>query len=288
VTDPLTQVASWPVPHAAAAVVGQGGMLAVAGDTTMRFPLASVTKPLTALAALVAVEEEALRLDQPISDPIEGHRLIEPELAGLLPGATLRHLLAHASGLAPNRLNRGAAVGTRRIYSNSGFDLIAAMVQAASEIRFENYLADAVFSPLRMTTASLDGSAARDGTASVTDLAALLGELLNPSGLLAAATLADATSLQYPGLPGVLPGYGSQRDNDWGLGFELRGHKHPHWTSDRNSAATYGHFGQSGTMFWIDPVAGLGLVALADEPFGPWAVQAWPPLADAVLDAFGS
>lgn len=286
-SDPLAQLGSWPVPHAGAAVVGSAGVLAIAGDATMRFPLASVTKPLTALAALVAVEEEALRLDQPIAEPIEGHRLIEAELAGLLPGASLRHLLAHASGLSPNRLDRGAAVGTRRIYSNSGFDLIGAMVQAATDIPFENYLSDAVLSPLRMTGASLDGSPARDGTASVTDLAALLGELLNPSGLLSPATMAEATSLQYPGLPGVLPGYGSQRDNDWGLGFELRGHKQPHWTSERNSPATYGHFGQSGTMFWVDPVARLALVALADEPFGPWAVRAWPPLADAVLDAFG-
>jgi hypothetical protein len=36
-------------------------------------------------------------------------------------------------------------------------------------------------------------------------------------------------------------------------------------------------------MFWIDPVAGIGLIALADEPFGPWAAAAWPALSDAVL-----
>ncbi|MGI8666726.1 MAG: serine hydrolase, partial [Jatrophihabitans sp.] len=138
-----------------------------------------------------------------------------------------------------------------------------------------------------MGTATLAGSPARDGVASVTDLMALLAELLSPSGLLHPDTLAAATAVQFPGLPGVLPGYGSQQDNAWGLGFEIRAAKRPHWTSARNSAGTYGHFGQSGTMFWIDPQARLALVALADEPFGDWAVRAWPVLAETVLDAFG-
>jgi CubicO group peptidase (beta-lactamase class C family) len=91
--------------------------------------------------------------------------------------------------------------------------------------------------------------------------------------------------VQYPGLRGVLPGFGSQNPNDWGLGFEIRGSKEPHWTGTTNSPATFGHFGQSGTMFWIDPAAQLGLVALTDRSFGPWAADAWPRLSDAVLAA---
>jgi CubicO group peptidase (beta-lactamase class C family) len=286
-TGPLELLASWPVPNCAAAVVGPAGVLATAGSLSMRFPLASVTKPLTALAALVAVEEGALELDWPIAEPLGGTGLIEPELAETLPGATLRHLLAHASGLAPDRWRRAAAVGTRRIYSNTGFELIGRSIEAATGIPFPDYLAEAVFRPLRMTSAELAGSAARDGIASVSDLVALLGELLWPSGLLHPESLAAATSVQFPGLPGVLPGYGGQRDNAWGYGFEIRAGKRPHWTSDRNSPETYGHFGQSGTMFWVDPAARLGLVALADRPFGDWAVQAWPPLAAAVLDSYG-
>jgi len=286
-TAALDQLAEWPAPNCAAAVVGPGGVLAAAGDQSLRFPLASVTKPLTGLAALVAVEEGALEFSQPIGEPIGGHRLIEPELAEQLPGATLGHLLAHASGLAPDRWRRGAAVGTRRVYSNAGFELIGRMVAAATEIAFADYLAEAVFRPLRMTSAELAGSPARDGVGSVADLANLLGELLSPSGFLHPATLQAATSVQFPGLPGVLPGYGGQPDNAWGYGFEIRGGKRPHWTSERNSADTYGHFGQSGTMFWVDPVARLGLVALADQPFGDWARQAWPALAGAVLEQFG-
>jgi hypothetical protein len=39
-------------------------------------------------------------------------------------------------------------------------------------------------------------------------------------------------------------------------------------------------------MMWLDPQAGLGLVALADRAFDDWAKQAWPALADAVLAAY--
>ena len=77
-TGALDQLASWPVANCAAAVVGPGGVLATAGEQAMRFPLASVTKPLTGLAALVAVEEGALELDQSIGAPVGGRRLIEP------------------------------------------------------------------------------------------------------------------------------------------------------------------------------------------------------------------
>jgi CubicO group peptidase (beta-lactamase class C family) len=80
-----------------------------------------------------------------------------------------------------------------------------------------------------------------------------------------------------------VPGYGAQDPNDWGLGVEIRGHKTPHWTGTANSPGTYGHFGQSGTMAWVDPVANVGLVALTDRDFGPWAKDAWPALSDAVL-----
>jgi CubicO group peptidase (beta-lactamase class C family) len=137
-----------------------------------------------------------------------------------------------------------------------------------------------------MAQAILDGSPARDAWASVRDLIPVLAELLSPGRLLDPSVLADAGAVQFPGLPGVLPGYGGQRDNAWGLSFEIRAAKQPHWTSAENSPATYGHFGQGGTMFWIDPVARLGLVALADERFGDWAIEAWPVLSAEVLHRY--
>ena len=99
------------------------------------------------------------------------------------------------------------------------------------------------------------------------------------------STLAEATTVQFPGLNGTIPGFGHQKPNDWGLGLELRGHKSPHWTGTQSSPATFGHFGQSGTFLWVDPDAGLAAVVLTDRDFGDWARPRWPELSDAVLDA---
>lgn len=268
----LVAVGGWPVPTAAVAVVGASGVLASAGPVEQRFRLASVTKPLAALGILVAVEEGAVELDQPADEE-------------LIPGATLRHLLAHASGLAFDERRRVRPPQERRIYSNYSIELAASLVERATGIPFTSYLDQAVMRPLGLCATSLSGSPASEGVSTVSDLARVVRELLAPSGLLHPATLADATSVQYPGLRGVLPGFGGQEHNDWGLGFEIRDHKSPHWTGAANSPATYGHFGQSGTMLWVDPVAEVGLVALTDRDFDRWAAEAWPRLADAVLAA---
>lgn len=99
---------------------------------------------------------------------------------------------------------------------------------------------------------------------------------------------ADAITVQFPGVNGVLPGFGVQRPNDWGLGFEIRDGKSPHWTGSANSPATFGHFGQSGTFLWVDPVADLALVALTDRDFGDWTYALWPAISDGVLREIGT
>jgi CubicO group peptidase (beta-lactamase class C family) len=269
-THPLAVLDDWPVPHAAAALVGPSGVLATHGPVERTFPLASVTKLLTALAVLVAVEEEAVSLDD-AADPS-------------LPGATLRHLLAHASGCAVESRERTQPPGTRRIYSNAGFELAAELVARGTDLLFADYLDEAVCAPLSMASTELPGSPASGGVSSVLDLARVVQELLSSTGLLSAPMRDDLATVQFPGLRGVLPGFGGQTTNDWGLGFEIRDAKSPHWTGAKNSARTFGHFGQSGTMLWIDPDANVGLVALTDRDFGDWAKAAWPALSDAVLE----
>ena len=272
-TGVLAAIDGWPVGAAAAAVIGPSGALDMHGPVDQPFPLASVTKPLAALAVLVAVEEEAVSLDDPADE-------------ALLPGATLRHLLAHASGIAPERPLRSFAPGYRRVYSNVGIELAADHVAQAAGMPFAQYFTEALVRPLHLGGTTLPGSPARDGISTVTDLSRVAQELLSSTGLLTAATLADLATVQYPGLRGVLPGWGMRDPNDWGLGFEIRGEKQPHWTGRTNSSATYGHFGQSGTFLWIDPQARLALVALTDRDFDEWARTAWPELADAVLAAY--
>ena len=270
----LETIDDWPVPAAAAAVVGISGVLATHGDVGHRFALASVTKPLVARAAQVAVEEGAVELDTPAGPP----------------GSTVRHLLAHTSGLAMLDDKVLARPGTRRIYSNVGFRVLAETIEAATGIEFAGYLAAAVLEPLGMSATTLPGGAPTAGygaTSTVTDLARFAGDLLRPATV-SAQMHADATSVQFAGLAGVLPGYGSQRPNDWGLGLELRDGKSPHWTGSANSPATFGHFGQSGTFIWADPVAGLALVVLTNRDFGEWAHPLWPRLSDDVLKEFGA
>ena len=270
----LDALDDWPVPAAAAAVIGPSGLLASHGNTERPFALASVTKLLVARAAQIAVEEGAVDLDTAAGPP----------------GSTVRHLLAHASGLAMHSEQTLAKPGTRRMYSNYGFAVLAETVQQASGIEFGRYLAEAVLEPLGMTATRLDGGAQAAGfgaTSTVTDLAAFAGDLLSPATV-SVAMHAEATSVQFPGLDGVLPGYGVQRPNDWGLGFEIRDAKSPHWTGAHNSPRSYGHFGQSGTLIWADPLAELALVVLTDRDFGDWAVPIWPALADAVLAAHNS
>lgn len=261
---------TWPAPNVAAVVTSADAVLASSGPTERPFPLASVTKALVALACLVAVEEGSLDLEAPAG----------PE------GSTVRHLLAHASGLAPDAVERAAAPGTRRIYSNAGFEVLGRALAEGSGIPVVDYLAEGVAEPLGLTATQLTGSPAHGAAASADDLAAVGRELLRPA-LVTAATVAEAATPQFPDLDGVLPGFGRQSPNPWGLGLEVRGHKSPHWTGRRSSARTFGHFGRAGTFLWVDPAAGLACAVLTDLDFGPWAVELWPAFTDAVLAEFG-
>jgi len=139
-----------------------------------------------------------------------------------------------------------------------------------------------VLGPLELRSAELRSSPGSGMHGSLDDLARVAAELQRPR-LVAPETLAEATSVQFPGLVGVLPDIGRMEPNDWGLGVELRDRKRPHWTGSRNSERTFGHFGGSGTFLWVDPEADLALVCLTDLDFGPWSLEAWPALSDAVL-----
>ncbi|OBJ25995.1 serine hydrolase [Mycobacterium colombiense] len=265
----LDALNDWPVGAAAAAVIGPGGVLASHGDTERVFELASVTKPLAARAVQVAIEEGAVELDTPAGPP----------------GATVRHLLAHTSGLSMHNDQVLAAPGARRIYSNQGFTVLGQTVEHETGIEFARYLTEAVCEPLGMAATQLHGGAVAAGfgaRSTVADLAAFAGDLLRPATV-SQRLHAEATTVQFPGLDGVLPGYGVQRPNDWGLGFELRDTKSPHWTGAQNSARTYGHFGQAGGFIWADPEHDLALVVLTDRDFGEWALRPWPAISDAVI-----
>jgi CubicO group peptidase (beta-lactamase class C family) len=271
-----SQLAAWPGPATAGAVArgpqdGRSEVVAAGGPVHEAFEWASVTKLLVALAGMVAVEEGTVGLDGKAGPP----------------GSTFAHLLAHASGLPFEGDQPLAAPGRRRIYSNTGIELAGAHLESSAGMPFGEYLSAGVLEPLGMNKTVLDGSAAHGAQGPLADLLLLAGELLAPT-LVSPGMLRTAVTVAWPGLSGVLPGFGRQDPCDWGLGPEIRSHKSPHWTGNANSPATFGHFGQSGSFLWVDPVAGLAVAALGGTDFGPWAKEAWPAFSDAVLAAWGA
>ncbi len=278
--------------------VGQGGTAVVSASGTAcswrpgtgpddEFPVASVTKLLTTLATLAAVEGGHLGLDDPASiagQPVEG--------AAEAGGITVRHLLAHASGLPAGLVDhpggRLRPPGERRTYSNLGFRALGDAVADAVGTTFEGWLASAVLDPLGLGATRLagrNGAEADPAAGAVTtlpDLARLARCLLDRGAPVVGPELfAEATSVQFPGLAGVVPGVGRFDPNDWGLGFELHDGKHPHWMGARRSPAAFGHFGGSGCFLWVDPRVEVAAAAVTDRPVDDgWIMDVWPAWSD--------
>ncbi|WP_231928170.1 serine hydrolase domain-containing protein [Devriesea agamarum] len=239
------------------------------GDPRRPYPLASVSKPITAMSAWIAVERELLDLDAAAGPP----------------GATVRHLLSHAAGLAFSSDDVLSAPGRRRTYSNRGFEILGDQIGADTGYDPLDWIERTVVEPLGMADAVIEGSPAAGFCASVLDLLALGRELLCPT-LVSPQLHRLATHVVFEGLPGVLPGYGRQEHNDWGLGVEIRAQKSPHWTGSGNSPGTFGHFGQSGSFLWVDPEAGVACAFLGEQPFGEIHQHLWSRLSDEVLGRF--
>lgn len=267
------QVRAWAPSSVAIGVASRGGALATYGDIDQRLPFASVTKPLTAYAVLLAAQDGLLHLDEPAGP------------ADASPDLTVRHLLAHASGLPPAPEGPAVPPGQRRIYSDHGFAVLGALLTQRAGTDLATHLDVEVLAPLGMAATRLEGPAGSGAVGTVRDLLRFAGELLDPK-LLDPARLRAATEVAFPGLAGVLPGFGRQTPNDWGLGFELKGTKRPHWTGELLSPRTFGHFGRAGSFLWVDPVRELACVELSDLAFGPWAAEVWPGFSDDVVRAF--
>jgi CubicO group peptidase (beta-lactamase class C family) len=260
-------ISDWPVKTVSAGVTNARTTVGLAGDPDRVARIASVGKLLVGMAAMVALEEGAIALDEPAGPK----------------GSTVRHLLAHASGLAFDGDLVLSPPGRRRIYSNTGIEVFAEHLATRTGIPFGEYLRAGVLQPLAMQRTELRGSPAHEVWSTVGDLMSFARELLSPT-LVAQKTLGEATRPQFAELAGVLPEVGRFDPNPWGLTFEIRDEKRPHWTGARNSPETFGHFGGSSAFLWVDPVEGIGAAAIADREFGPWALDAWPPFSDAVLE----
>ena len=107
-----------------------------------------------------------------------------------------------------------------------------------------------------VVSAGLAGSGAQ-GT--LDDLLAVARELQAPAASHRRRSPRRRT-VQFPGLEGVLPGFGRQDAER--LGARARAPRRASRRTGRaraNSPATFGHFGRSGTFLWVDPEAGIAL-----------------------------
>ncbi|UQN29561.1 serine hydrolase domain-containing protein [Brachybacterium kimchii] len=252
--------------EAAAIVLGPEGVRASAGDLEKVRPLRSVSKTLTGFACAIALERGAVALTDPVG----------PE------GSTLRHVLCHASGLFYESDRVLQEPGKRRHYSNRGIDVAALHVARAVGRDFEDWVSGEIAEPLGMERLSWDGPPSVGAFAPLADLALLALELLRPT-LLGPEVFAQMTTPQLPGLVGIMPGFGKQDPNPFGLGFEVRGAKSPHWTGTTSSPETFGHFGMLGTALWVDPVADLAAVIGTDHEFCDTHRELLPRLSDDIL-----
>jgi len=177
------------VPGAAAVVVDRNGVVSqetwgttglpaskpVTADTI--FCIRSVSKSVTALAVLFAVQEGLVDLDIPITEYLEDFTINSrfeknPELQ-----ITLRHMLSHWASFAHDPpfgidleqrdyfrayIDRISdtwlrfPVGYRHEYSNYGYDLAGHILEQRSGMKFADYLQEKIFEPLDMTDSTFD------------------------------------------------------------------------------------------------------------------------------------
>jgi len=270
--DMTTFAATTGFPHTAlVGVTNSAETLALQGDAQQVLPLASVTKPLTAWGTFVAIERGLVDLDDEVG----------PQ------GATVHHLLDHTSGLPFEGDVPQHAPGARRTYSNVGIDALAAHVATAVGMDFSQWMAQEVTGPLGMSSTDVTGRPSAGGLASIADLLTFGREVLQPT--LISPELRDyALTVSQPGLRGLVPGYGSFDDNQWGLGFELKGAKTPHWTGDTLAPETAGHFGGMGSFLFIDRTREIAAAFLSGVPFGEDHKRIWPGLTDEILARYGA
>lgn len=248
-------------------------LLGTWGDQDRVYPWMSVTKLVTSRTILGAVENGVLDLGEPLQQ---------------LPGVNapclvnVADLLTHRSGLDREKREFTRAPHSRRVYSNSGYEILSELLSQRSGIPFPTWVDEMIFSPLGIKR-ELRGSAAWGMQGSLRELLAFAYEAACPRFLSQKlfSTWSGSDGMQ---LPGVVPGYGFYRDNAWGLGCEVRAAKDPHWTLPGSSEQTYGHFGQSGSFLWIDPASLLGAVFLGQKPFGALHKQLWPKLNHALRE----
>jgi len=151
------------------------------------FPIASLTKSITALAVMQLVEDGKIELDAPVQRYLPWFRVADPGLSARI---TVRHLLNQTSGLPtsageipladfdarPGAAERHARAlstlaldrpaGSAYEYSNANYILLGLIVEAASGEAYADYIRRTILTPLGMSqTTTLQATARQNGLA---------------------------------------------------------------------------------------------------------------------------
>ena len=166
------------IPGAAVAVMKNGKVVKIKGygvaslehnvpvTTDTVFEIGSVSKQMTAAGIMLLVEEGKVSLDEKISTYL-------PDTPDTWRDVTVRHLLTHSSGIKSYSSLTGFALlerlkvadfikllaphpleyipGERNIYSNTGFTLLAYIIESTSGKPYIEFMRERIFRPLGMT-----------------------------------------------------------------------------------------------------------------------------------------
>lgn len=263
---------------------------------------ASVSKPVTALLVMQAVERGEVDLDAPIVNyaPAYAEKIPEKRRS---PALTLRHLLGHRGGLTSEKYRAEAKMFFRSPgsywYSSNGYGVIGDVLRARSSVplpeQFITQIAEKAGAPglaLARDTFVAPASLVRSNTL---DFAAF-AEAILANKLVSAETLASMTTpvvvfanelkgadrtrrmLREPRdrfLAGVLAIGEGSRPTAYGLGFELRGEG-----EDRVIAHT-GTNGKRRAMLYLQPEQQRGFVAFCTSK--KKLVPQWWRIADEMM-----
>jgi CubicO group peptidase (beta-lactamase class C family) len=124
------------------------------------FEAASLSKPVFAYAVLQLVDAGKLDLDAPLNKYLPGNYDVAPEDTRVNQ-ITARRVLSHSTGFPNWRQPRGAKTlpmyftpGERFSYSGEGFVYLSKVVEQLTGMKFDEYVREAVFKPLGMTSSS--------------------------------------------------------------------------------------------------------------------------------------
>ncbi|MGO4391667.1 serine hydrolase domain-containing protein [Variovorax sp. M-6] len=148
-----------------------------------RFNIASVSKVITALVAMILLDRGQLTLDQPLVELLPAFSMLSPGYTRI----TVRHLLSHASGVPGsnehNLFNFSPSPGFAQdtvemlarshlkhepgelsVYCNDGFTLIEPLVHQLTGISFPEFVQREIFGPLGMSLSGYATASAAEGT----------------------------------------------------------------------------------------------------------------------------